>query len=335
MTPSTPSPASTELSRAAGDPHPAAPEAAGERELGGAGPAGGWVTASPPKGVEIAQAIVRFPVLVARHKDLILTGVQRELRAQFTGTVLGFFWPLLQPVFLFLVFYFIFTKLLGAKLPDLPPGQEAAMGVYMFVGILMWAAFGESLTLGCNVIVDNGNLIKKLAFPAEVLPLNIVLVRLTTMMFGVSIFLLAAILTPVWVAPNPLVLLWIPVLVLLQALFTYGVTLFIATLQVFLRDTLQTVGILTMVWMFGTPVFWPAVPEAMPSIEPYLPYLRWNPMYELVQAWRLVLLSSEPAGAYDSTIVRSLAIFLPWALGSYAIGYAFFLLAKRRFADEV
>jgi ABC-type polysaccharide/polyol phosphate export permease len=341
MTPSTPSPASTELSRAAGDPHPAAPEAAGERELGGAGPAGGWVTASPPKGVEIAQAIVRFPVLVARHKDLILTGVQRELRAQFTGTLLGWGWPLVQPLFMFAVYFVIFTQLLGMKFPELPEELKAAMGVYMFVGIAVWAGFGDSLTRGTTAIVANGNLIKKLSFPAESLPLNVVLVSMVTMLFALGAFELVvagshAVGYPLWPWPDPLDLLWIPVLLLLQALFTYGLALFLSTLYVFLRDTAQIMTVAITVWMFATPIFWVGDQRVMPDLAGWIvPYIPWNPMYHIVYAWRAVLMGGEPALLYEAPISDSVATFSVWAVASFVVGYAFFTLSQRRFADEV
>jgi ABC-type polysaccharide/polyol phosphate export permease len=304
-----------------------------------------WVTSRPTRVSEIARRLLRFPWLLAEHRDLVMTSVKRDLEARFRGTVLGWIWPLIHPLFLFAVYYFIFTKLLSFKIPDLPPGHEAAMGIYMFCGIMAWAAFAESLTRGAGVIVDNGNLIKKLAFPSEVLPLNVTLVGLVTLVFAVAVFLLATYTTPIWPGPDPALLVWLPVLLLLQGVFTYGLVLLLSTLQVFLRDTLQVVGVLTTVWMFLTPLFW--VPELMPqeTIAPYADMIRANPMYHLVQAWRGVLMGEiqipavgdRPAMVAVSPhqVAPSLFTFGLWALGSYVVGYAFFVLSQRRFADEV
>lgn len=338
-----------------------------------------WVTSQAPRVVEIVKRVFGFPKMLVKHRDLITSSVKRELATRFQGTLLGFMWPLVHPLFIFAVYYFIFTKLLSFKMPNLQPGQESAMGVYMFIGVVVWAAFGESLGRGCNIIVENGNLIKKLAFPSETLPLNIVLVNIVTMMFGVAMFLLGTFTTSVWAAPG-IELVWIPVLILLQALFTYGLVLILATMQVFLRDTVQVVSIAVTVWMFLTPLFW--VPEAIPQIAQYQGFIEANPMNHLVYAWREVLMgvqgvlgevlnytnyeaipghngklleeinrlisegmTMEAARAsvgpdlvplqMTHDLIDSVRIFTYWAVGMFVIGFSFFGLAQRRFADEV
>ena len=304
----------------------------------------GWVTSRPPRWVEVLRRVVGFPRLASAHRDLIGTSVRRELEARFQGTLLGWLWPLFHPLFLFVVYYFIFTKLLNFKIPDLPAGQESAMGIYMFVGVMVWTSVAEALTRGCTSIVDNGNLIKKLAFPSEVLPLNVTLVGQVTLLFAVGMFVLGCVFTPIWPAPGPQ-LAWILVLVPLQALFCFGLALGLATMQVFLRDTSQVVTVLTTVWMFWTPIFW--IPELMGSaIRPYLPLVRVNPVFHLVQAWRGALMGdlAAPVQSLGGAITSVVSVddvfghvwrFGLWAVAAYAVGYAFFVLSQRRFADEV
>ncbi len=302
-----------------------------------------WISSRPRRPREIAERLVSFPRLVHRYRDLVTTSVRRDLAARFQGTVLGWAWPLVQPLFLFAVYYFVFTELLQFRMPDLPPEQQAGMGVYMFCGMLAWSALAESLGRGTNVIVENGNLIKKLAFPSELLPLNVVLGSLANLGFAVAVFLLAAVFTPIWPAPGPEVL-WLPVLVFLLGLFAYGLVLFLSSLQVFLRDTVQVVGMVTTVWMFVTPVFW--VPEAMqPSVLQWMSLIRANPTYHLVRAWRgalmgdVVLPASETIAGGHAVSVAAIpahaGVFALWALGAYVVGHAFFVLSQRRFADEV
>jgi lipopolysaccharide transport system permease protein len=296
----------------------------------------GWVTARPPRLTEVLLRIVRFPLLVHEHRDLIRTSVRRELQARFTGTVLGWFWPLVQPIALFAIYYFIFTKFLGQRFPELPENQKQAFGVFMFVGIMIWSAFAECMTRGTTVIVENGNLIKKLAFPSELLPLNVVLVSLVTMCFAVVVFLVASLLTPVWIPPDFNVL-WLPVLLLLQLFFSYGVALFLSALQVFLRDTSQVIGVVVTIWMFLTPIFWAPeiIPDREKTIGPLMGWVEANPMFSLVYAWRAALMSSEPAAVFSYDPATRIAIFAAWAFGVFALGYGFFILCQRRFADEV
>ena len=309
---------------------------------------GGWVTARPPRGVEVLGRLVRFPALVLEHRDLVSTSVRRELESRFTGTILGWAWPLVHPIFLFAVYYFIFTRLLEFKIPDLPPGQEGALGVYMFVGIMAWAAIAEALIRGTNAIVENGNLIKKLAFPSEVLPLTVTAAGIVTLTFSTVVFLVACLVTPIWTRPGAGIL-WVPLLLFIQAVFTYGLALFLSTLQVFLRDTLQVVGILTTVWMFATPLFW--VPElGGEGLAPYLGFVRANPVYHLVTAWRGALMGEVRIGnrldadgtplpdlvpVDPSMIGHHVAVFAVWAGAAFVLGYVFFVLSQRRFADEI
>jgi ABC-type polysaccharide/polyol phosphate export permease len=296
----------------------------------------GWVTSRPPRLAEVALRVVTFPRLLAAHRDLIKTSVRRELSTRFRGTLLGWLWPLLQPVALFAVYYFIFTRLLGVKFPELPADQQQAFGVFMFVGLVIWAAFAEAVMRGTNSIVDNGNLIKKLSFPSEVLPLNVVLVSHVTMLFAVAVFLLACYLTPAWIAPDAH-LAWAPLLFVLQIFFTYGIALFLSALQVFLRDTAQLMQVLMTIWMFGTPIFW--TPEVIPNPEetigPFLGLVEANPMFSLVYAWRVALMSAEPALVLSADPAPHVARLALWAVGAFVLGYGFFILAQRRFADEV
>ncbi len=310
-----------------------------------ASPPGEWITPRPARGLEVLQRLVGLPRLIAGHRDLVLTTLKRDLTARFQGTLLGWAWPVLQPLLLFAIYYFIFTQLLGQRMPELPEEQQAGMGVYMFCAMIAWGAFAESLGRGTSVIVDNGNLIKKLAFPSELLPLNVVLASLVMMLFGVVIFI-AVCFTPVWPAPG-LSLLWIPVIVLLQGLFTYGLVLLLSTLHVFLRDTAQLVGMTTTVWMFLTPVFW--VPELLTlgpggaSVEQHLGLIQANPAYHLVAAWRgalmgdvnLIVNGVQLSPVSVAAIPGHLAVFGLWAVGAYVLGYAFFVHSQRRFADEV
>ncbi len=316
-----------------------------EQESSLAAPAAAWITPRPARTFEALHRIVRLPWLVAGHRDLVLTTLRRDLSSRFQGTLLGWAWPLLQPLLLFAIYYFIFTQLLGQRMPELPADQQAGMGVYMFCAMIAWSALSESLARGTGVIVDNGNLIKKLAFPSELLPLNVVLASLTMMLFGVAIFI-AVCFTPVWPRPG-LGLLWIPLIVFLQGLFTYGLVLFLSTLHVFLRDTSQVVGMAITVWMFLTPVFW--VPELLSHgqsgalVDHYLPVIQANPGYHLVAAWRGALMGDVTLALEGrvltpvsvAAVPGHLAVFALWAFGAYALGYAFFVHSQRRFADEV
>jgi len=302
----------------------------------------GWITARPPRAAEVVLRLLTLPRMIRDHRDLIGTSVRREIDGRFSGTALGWVWPLVHPLFLFAVYYFIFTELLDFKMPDVPEDKKAALGVYMFVGIMAWTALAETILRGTSSITDNGNLIKKLSFPAEILPLNIALASVVTHLFALVVFLVACLVTPIWPLPTAAVA-WVPVIVLVQVLFAYGLALLLSTLHVFLRDTLQLVTIFVTVWMFVTPLFW--APQGMRSAEEWMPFIRANPVYHLVQAWRGALMgdvyvppSEYTMGGFASqaaAVPAHLLVFACWAVLLYLVGYAFFVSAQRRFADEV
>jgi len=98
-----------------------------------------WTTSQAPGLAHVVRRLFAYPSTLLRHRDLITTTVRRDIEAQFTGTLLGWFWPLLFPVFMFITYYFIFAKILAFKFPDMEPGMEAAMGIYMFTGIARFA----------------------------------------------------------------------------------------------------------------------------------------------------------------------------------------------------
>jgi homopolymeric O-antigen transport system permease protein len=302
---------------------------------------------------EVAAGVALYPRTVARHFEVLTNFYGRELRGRFRGTVLGYLWPFALPLVLFLVYYFIFVNLLGAKLGYLEiEGMSREeqdqlskrwFTVYLFVGVMAWAGFAESITRNVNVILENSNLIKKISFPSEILPLNIVLVSLTIQAFGLAAYLCMA---PVlgW---NPISwrLLALPALFGVQALFALGISLAVAALNVFVRDTAQILGIGMTFWQFLTPVFWSPAVLGVEGMTRYAWVMRWNPMHHLLEGYRRVLVN--PGLPEYRKMDARLGIFTdfwPWkqcalvALAGavlFVIGYSIFLLSKRRFADEL
>lgn len=295
---------------------------------------GAWVEAGPVKVGDALRAPLRLPGTLLACRELVRAGVRRELSSRFSGTLLGRLWSFAMPLVLFGVYYFLFTRIFGLRLAGLPESQRAALGVWMFVGTLVWSGFAEGLTRASTVLVENGTLIKKLAFPAEILPLQSVLASTLTQLAGCLVFGVVATLCGLWPPPGA-DLLWLPLIVVLQVLFAYGLALGLSAATVFVRDTAAALGLVLTLWMFATPVFWMPVPEALPGIEPWLSWIERNPMHSLCYAWRAVLMSGEPALAFRSTIGRELASFAPWALGAVVLGAMLFASTKRRFGDEV
>lgn len=272
---------------------------------------------------------------LSRHRHLIRNFVVRDLKARYVGSTMGFFWSVVFPVVNLFVFMFVFRLLLNARFGDAMTPQETAL--FMLTGILIWAAFAESLTRSTNCLVENANLIQKIVFPSEILPINLALSSVVNMLIGLPI-----VVAGIWVvARNPVgaPMLLIPVLLFAQILFTVGLGYLLATFNVLWRDTYHLVGVGVQVWMFATPIFYPAmlvehapIPGTYGFDYPGMPLrFSWllyvNPMHWLIDAWRNVLLWGE------WPLLGPSLRFLAVAVVTFLAGALFFQRNKRSFPD--
>ena len=219
-----------------------------------------------------------------RYRALISSLVARELKARYRGSVLGFFWSFVNPLLLLVIYTVVFTVVLpGVHPPELEP-----YAVFMFCGILPWTWFSSSLLESSNVLVAGGNLIKKVLFPAEVLPIVTVLAGLVHFCLGLPI--LAAFLIYYRVPVTPTDLLWLPLIVAIQLVLTVGLALLVSALTVHFRDVRDLLANLLTLWFFATPIIYPMTqaPERVRRL------LNLNPFTHLVIAYQEVLFKSGP-----------------------------------------
>lgn len=294
---------------------------------------GEWIEADAPLFPRaLRRSLGLLPNLIV-HRALWIAGARREVAARLAGTLLGKLWPLVQPLVLFGVYYTLFARVFGMDFKSRQGAGGAAMGVYLFLGVAVWTAFAEGLARGTLAFTERGELIKRVAFPAEILPLQTILAQQALLLVGLSGFVGLTLTTSMWPAPGARLAL-LPLLFVLQALFTLGLALATATLHALLRDTLHVVGMLTTLWMFATPIFWIPSAEVLPGVAPFLPWLDWNPMHAFISCWRQVLMGDSPAEAYTATLWTSLGRASAWTALALACGSFLFALVERRLPDE-
>jgi lipopolysaccharide transport system permease protein len=277
-----------------------------------------------------------LPARLLRHRDLLLSSLAREWQVRLRGTALGMLWPFIQPLCLFGIYGLVFGSVLGVRMPAAEGwgvSLDWSYGLWLWTGALVWASVSESIGRAVSCIVDQRGIVRKLAFPSEVLPLQTVLSSSITLAIGVSAFLAAS-----WIfmgrVPGP-ELLWIPLIFAVQTLLLFGAALFVAACQVFLRDTQHLLGVLLTLAMFATPVFWVPSIEVLPGLEPWLGFVHANPLHHLLEAWRWVLLPAAPAACFTGSLGAALTTLLPWAVGTFLLGFAVFAVGQDHFADEV
>src|SRR5438309_6002834 len=166
--------------------------------------------------------------------NLILSLARRELAARYKGSVLGIFWALVTPIVMIAIFTFLFAGVFKARFGQSTSPWDYAL--YLFCGLLPWTAFQESLQLSSTTIVSHANLVKRVVFPLETLPVAQTLAALANQMFGTVALLLALLIIRHQLHIS---VVWLPLLLVPQMIATLGAAWLLASLGVFLRDIVQ------------------------------------------------------------------------------------------------
>jgi ABC-2 type transport system permease protein len=184
----------------------------------------------------------RLRELIA-HRELLVNLVRKELKVKYTASVLGAIWSLLNPVMFLAVFSFV-VVVLKNRIPDFP--------VFLLSGLLAWNFLASSLQAGARSVIDNANLVKKVAFPREILPLSAIGVALVDFVLQSAVLLLFIAVSGHGVR-FPEVLLY-PLAIVVLLVFTSGLTFWVAALNVRYRDVGHLLNLALLVWFWATPI---------------------------------------------------------------------------------
>ena len=220
-----------------------------------------------------------------RYRGLIQSLVARELKARYRGSVLGFFWSFVNPLLLLLIYSFVFTTVIPNRVPGVQP-----YALFMFCGILPWTWFSSSLTEASGSLISGGNLIKKVLFPAEILPIVSVLANMVHFFLGLPIlfgFLVAYRPPALWH------LALFPVAVLVQLVFTSALALIVSALAVHFRDIRDILTNLLTLWFFATPIIYPWF---QPGLERFKLLFDLNPFTHLAVSYQEILFFHDAIG---------------------------------------
>lgn len=278
-----------------------------------------------------------------RHAPLVRNFVDKDLRGRYVGSTVGFFWSLVNPMLSLATYTFVFSFVLESRWsPQQPVAQVVLM---MYLGIVTWGCHAEILSRCTGTLVENGNLIKKVVFPSEVLPSYIAVSALFNMLIGLVFVLLGVLIfgyvapladpTPAGWTPGPgelpfqplrlgVSFVCVPLLFALHLLFSVGLGFLLSTLNLIVRDVGHFASAFLTIWMFGTPIFYP---EAMVRERGFGWVVDANPMAWIVDAYRDVLLF----GAWPEPLL--LAKLALAGLVSMWLGMRFFFKNQHRFAD--
>ena len=249
-------------------------------------------------------------------KNLIIAWTERTIRGRYQQSLLGWFWAIIQPAASVALLSIIFTQFIPVDTGDIP------YPVFSYVAVVPWAFFSSSLADMAASIVGNMNLVGKIYFPREVLPVSAMLARL--MDFGIASLLLVVLMLIFRVQPYLLGWLFLPVILAVQMALIVGLGLATSALNVFFRDVQPLLTLIIQLWFYASPIIYPVtlVPEPLQTIY----FL--NPMAGILESYRDVLLRQTMPGSY---LILSAAI----SFVVLVVGYWFFKRVEYLFADIV
>jgi len=251
-----------------------------------------------------------------RRRELLWHMTIRHLRGQYKQSILGYAWAILNPLSLMLTLSFVFSVLLRFESGDIP------YPLFLLMGLLPWIFFSMAVSSATDSITGAFSLVTKVYFPREVLPIAAVLTKIVDLGFGLIILVALMVYLgypPVWT------IVWVPVLFFIHLLFTLGMALPLAALNLFFHDVRFLVGVVLTLWFYLTPIIYPS--DIVP--DKYQILFDLNPNALFINAYRRVVLEGVDPGA------DRLLLGLGIATLTFLIGYYLFKRMEPRFADRI
>lgn len=253
------------------------------------------------------------------HRQLIVRMSQREVIGRYRGSVMGLMWSFLNPLFMLAIYTFVFSVVFRARWGT---GEESRtqFAVVLFAGLIVHTLFSEVINRAPQLILGNVNYVKKVVFPLEILPVVQLIAASFHGLISVAVLLAAKLL---FTGSIPLSALLFPVVILPLMILTLGLAWALASLGVFARDVGQTIGLITSVMLFMSPVFFPI--QSLPT--PLQPWMQLNPLTFIIEQMREVLVWGH--------VPQWSGLLLYWliSLGVAWLGFAWFQKTRKGFAD--
>ena len=251
---------------------------------------------------------------VIQYRDLILGLAAKDLKIKYKNAFFGFLWSLLMPLFLAFIFFIVFTKVIPMGIERFP--------IFLLCALFPWNFVQLCLSAGTVSIVTSGNLIKKVYFPREAIPVSVVLSNAYNFILSMIILMAIILFSGIKIK---LVILYLPLIIACQLIFTLGLVLVFSGLHTYYRDVKYIVEMFLLGWFYMTPIFYPhrLIPEA------YRPVYMLNPMAVFVNLYREIMLYGTWPAFSDLSYIALSSLLL------YLIGSWVFRRYDPLFADMV
>ena len=255
-----------------------------------------------------------------RHQQLIIQMTKREVVGRYKGSVMGLAWSFFNPVFMLVVYTFVFSEIFKSRWPGTEGDNKTQFAVILFVGMIVQGFFSEMLNKAPALILSNVNYVKKVVFPLEILPVISLTASIFHSFISLVVLLIALVIFNGYIHWT---IIFIPIIIAPLIIFTLGISWILASLGVFLRDVGQTMGIITTVLAFLSPVFYPvtAVPEK------FRVFIMANPLTFIIEQSREIIIWGRIPDWIGLITYITVSLFVAW------FGFVFFQKTRKGFAD--
>ena len=252
---------------------------------------------------------------IYKYREMIFSLVRKDLRGRYKGSILGFLWTFINPLFQLIIYTLVFSFLLKSDIDK--------YYLFLFVALIPWIFFSAALTGGSTAILSQKDMVKKIYFPREVLPIAYVTSCFVNMLYCFVIVFAVVLVSGVKL--SLVSLLYLPVVMLIEYILALGISFISSAVTVYFRDLEHILGIVSMAWMYLTPIMYSI--EIVP--EQYQRIFSFNPMTPIIRAYRDILYYGQVPHirTFISAIILGVIILV--------FGFWFFGRLKRGFAEEL
>lgn len=252
---------------------------------------------------------------VYRYRQMVFSLVKRDLQGRYKGSILGFLWTFINPLLQLAVYTMVFSVIMKSEIEK--------YYLFLFVALVPWIFFSTSLTGGSSSVLSSAEMVKKIYFPREILPISYVTSAFVNMML--CFIVIFAVLIVTGYGCNVIALLFLPIIMIVEYILALGFALLSSALTVYFRDLTYILNILVMAWQFLTPVMYS--PAQVP--EKLLPIWKMNPLTPIIDAYRDVL--------YYKTIpnISTMTSAVLVGVTMLVVGELVFIRLQKGFAEEL
>ncbi len=251
---------------------------------------------------------------IFKYSEFLKSNVKKEIRGKYKGSFLGVLWSFINPLLSVVVYAIVFHYIMRFNIEHYL--------IYLIAGIIPWTFFTTSINSGMNSILFNANIIKKVYFPREILPISSVTSGLVNFIISCIIILIFAIFSGVGIGFS---LLFLPIVVIIQYIFTLGIVFVLSAIEIYVKDIEHIVNFIISMLFYVTPILY--TPEYVPERMRFI--LQLNPMAYIIEAYHDIFYYKQIPNMYNLGIIFIISMLI------FVLGHKVFRRLQKGFAEEV